>query len=227
MKELREYQNRIVERAIASNKDDIICLPTGGGKTVIASSIMEQLNGVVLFVVPRLELIRQAQEEFGDVDIIWSDKTSLTGKKCIIASKDSLRIQYKKLPADLKEAIHEGTVIFDECHVSIKQTHSLVEMMKPKRVLGLTATPERMDGFALLKGEDRIHKDGVFDGLIQEETVPSLIRKGFLAPLRYYAKPIDGITDVKPDNPLAEELSGDLIEETPSKAICPYSEPDW
>lgn len=211
MKELREYQSRIVERAIASDKDDIICLPTGGGKTVIASSIMEQLNGVVLFVVPRLELIRQAQEEFGDVDIIWSDKTSLTGKKCIIASKDSLRIQYKKLPADLKEAIHEGTVIFDECHVSIKQTHSLVEMMKPKRVLGLTATPERMDGFALLKGEDRIHKDGVFDGLIQEETVPSLIRKGFLAPLHYYAKPIDGITDVKPDNPLAEELSGEQM----------------
>ena|GEM_PF-5383991 len=212
-KELREYQKKIISRVVSTNRDSVVCLPTGGGKTVITSGIMEEItkqavSQTVLFVVPRLELIKQAAEEFGNVDIIWSDKTSLNGKKIIVASKDSLRTQYKKLPDNLKEAIRNGTVIFDECHVSLEQSYKLVQMMEPGRVLGLTATPERMDGQALLKGDDAIHKFGIFDDVIQEETVPSLIEKGYLSPLRYYAKPIEGISDIKPDNPTADELSG-------------------
>ncbi len=208
MKEFRPYQQSLIDKTIASEKDDIICLPTGGGKTVIASGIINRLDRKVIFVVPRLELIRQAKDEFGDVDIIWSDKTSLEGRHCILASKDSLRTQYSNLPEQLKEDIHNGIMIIDEAHVSIEQTCKLVKMMKPRRVIGLTATPERMDGLALLKGDDSIHKYGVFDDVIQEETVASLIKKGFLTKLKYYTKPIDGITDVKPENAMSEELSG-------------------
>lgn len=86
MKEFRPYQQSLIDKTIASEKDDIICLPTGGGKTVIASGIINRLDRKVIFVVPRLELIRQAKDEFGDVDIIWSDKTSLEGRHCILAS---------------------------------------------------------------------------------------------------------------------------------------------
>ena len=203
MKELREYQQAIVDRVLASNKDSIVVLPTGGGKTVIATSIMQGLNDSVVFVVPRLELIKQAGEEFadlGDVDIVWADKTKITGSKYIIASKDSLRTQSDQLPKDF-------IMIIDEVHVSIEQSHALVTKLRPKRVIGLTATPERMDGKALLKGTDAVHKFGLFDEVIASETVPSLIKKGYLSPLHYYAKPIEGITEIKPDNKLAEELS--------------------
>lgn len=154
----------------------------------------------VVFVVPRLELIEQAVNEFGDVDVIWSDKTSLTGKKCVVASKDSLRTQYKYVPEC-------SVLIFDEAHISLEQTFNLVQLIKPLRVLGLTATPERMDGKALLKGFDSLHKFGVFDELLQEETVSSLIKKGYLCPLKYYTKPIDGIVDIKPDEANGQELS--------------------
>lgn len=101
MKELREYQSQIVNKVIASEKDMLICLPTGSGKTFIAWSVIKALNEeglTVVFVVPRLELIEQAVNEFVDVDVIWSDKTNLTGKKCVVASKDSLRTQYKCVP---------------------------------------------------------------------------------------------------------------------------------
>lgn len=203
MKELREYQQEIVNRVLASNKDSLVVLPTGGGKTVIATSIMQGLDCTVVFVVPRLELIKQASKEFadlGDVDVVWADKTKITGSKYIIASKDSLRTQLDRLP---KEFI----MIIDEVHVSIEQSYNLVTNLNPKRVIGLTATPERMDGKALLKGTDNVHKFGLFDEVIASETVPSLIKKGYLSPLHYYAKPIEGITDIKPDNKLAEELS--------------------
>ncbi len=203
MKELREYQKQIVDKVIQSEKDLIICLPTGSGKTFIAWAVIQALNAkgvTVVFVVPRLELIDQAKNEFGDVDVIWSDKTSLTGKKCIVASKDSLRTQSKKVPENV-------VLIFDEAHISLEQTFNLVELIKPARVLGLTATPERMDGKALLKGTDSLHKFGVFDELLQEETVSSLIKKGYLCPLKYYTKPIDGIVDIKPDEANGQELS--------------------
>ena len=63
MKQLREYQQKIVNKVLASNKDTLISLPTGGGKTVIATAIMQGLSGTVVFVVPRLELIKQAKSE--------------------------------------------------------------------------------------------------------------------------------------------------------------------
>ena len=206
---LRDYQEKTVNKIISSNKDQIVCLPTGAGKTVIASAIIQKLNQKgfnVVFVVPRLELIKQADKQFEEADIIWSDKTKLTGKKCIIASKDSLRSQYDKVP--------ENTVlIFDEVHIGLEQTKKLVDLIKPVRVLGLTATPERMDGQALLKGNDVIHKFGCFDELVQDETVISLIHKGYLCPLKYYTKPIDGITEIKPDEANGQELSDEQMTE--------------
>lgn len=207
VKELREYQKNTVEKVISSDKDLIICLPTGAGKTVIASSLIAELNKLdktVIFIVPRLELIKQASKEFGDVDVIWADKTSLTGKKTIIASKDSLRTQCKKVPENL-------VLIFDEVHIGLEQTYNLIHLIKPQRVLGLTATPERMYGKALLKGTDSVHKFGCFDELLQEETVSGLIEKGYLTPLKYYTKPIEGITEIKPNEANGQELSDEQM----------------
>ncbi|MGL5913554.1 MAG: DEAD/DEAH box helicase [Bacteroidales bacterium] len=203
MKLLRDYQRRTVEKVFETDKNLLICLPTGSGKTFIASAIMEKIEGTVIFVVPRLELIEQSTKEFGDVDIVWSDKTTISGKKIIVASKDSLRTQYKILPKN-------PTMIIDEAHISLEQTHKLVKLIQPKRVLGLTATPERMDGKALLKGDSPLHKFGCFDELLQEETVSSLIDKGYLTKLRYFTRPIQGITEIKPSSS-GEELSDEQM----------------
>ena len=202
--EFRNYQSDIIKTVMDSDKDTLICLPTGAGKTVVAFGLIQEFKnyGVpVVFVVPRLELIKQANETFGEeVDFVWSDKTKLTGNLCIIASKDSLRTQASKIPPNC-------VYIFDEAHIGIEQTKKIIDKVKPIRVLGLTATPERMDGLALLKGNDALHKYGCFDNLLQAETVPSLINKGYLCELRYYTKPIEGISDIKPDEANGQELS--------------------
>ena len=202
-KELRDYQKNVVKQVVASKLDLCITLPTGAGKTVIANALMQELDGLKVFVVPRLELIKQAHDEFGEVDIIWADKTELTGRDIIIASKDSLRTQCKNLPNT-----RPITLIFDEVHIGIEQTCKLVKSIKPDRVLGLTATPERMDGLALTKGVGALHKYGVFDDVLVAETVPTLIKKGYLTPLKYYTRPIDGITKMKSDSATSEEFSG-------------------
>ena len=204
-KELRQYQSDIVKAVVDSKKDLIVVLPTGAGKTVIAHAIIEEqiaAGETVMFIVPRLELVNQASDEFGDLnpDVIWQKKMTDNGSGIIVASKDSLMNKTKGLPKDF-------IAIFDEAHYGIKGSYNIVKRLAPKRVLGLTATPERMDGKALLKGDDKIHEFGIFDEVLQKETVPSLIRKGYLAPLKYYARPIEGITDIKPDTANAEELS--------------------
>lgn len=210
MNKLRDYQNNILEKVLSSEKDQIVCLPTGSGKTVIAAALIESLKKdfLVIFIVPRLELIKQAKNEFGDTDIIWSSSTKIDGNDCIIASKDSILLQMKNINFSKKLIL-----IFDEVHIGIKQSFKIVQMLKPVRVIGLTATPERMDGKALLKGNDSIHCYGCFDELIQEETVVSLIEKGYLCPLKYYTKPIDGVTDIKANTANGEELSDEQMTE--------------
>lgn len=203
MKELRKYQKDVVENVLASDRDTLISLPTGAGKTVIADAIMRETEGPVCFIVPRLELIKQARDEFGDCDIIWSNRTEMSGKHTIIASKDSLIDRCSLLPDGV-------TLFFDEAHIGIEQTKTLVDIIKPKRTIGLSATPERMDGLALMKArdgkKDAIHKYGVFDEVNQVKTIPELIDEGWLSPLKYYCKPIKGILDVKSEA-TAEELT--------------------
>ena len=121
-KSLRPYQQAIVDQVVDIPRDYVICLPTGAGKTVIANALMEALEGICIFIVPRLELIEQAKTEFGDVDVIWANKTELTGKKVIIASKDSLRNQMKKIDFGDNAKL---TLIFDEAHV--ENTVSIIE----------------------------------------------------------------------------------------------------
>lgn len=217
-KELRDYQKRIIEIVLESKTNQIICLPTGAGKTLTAFSLANQLQETVCMIVPRIELIKQSQEaaeEFGGTDIIWADKTSITGKHLIVASKDSLKTQIEKNPK-LIEILSKSILIFDECHESIKQTYNLVKKIKPIRFLGLTATPERADGLSLLKGVDRrgcekIHKYGCFDEVVQEESVATLIKKGFLSKLDYKVRAIKGITDVKAK--VGDELSDEQMME--------------
>lgn len=193
-KPLRDYQKRCVSEICSSDENLLVSLPTGAGKTVIAGNVMEQLHDKTVFIVPRIELIQQAVNEFdGDVDVIWANKTDIQGRSITVASKQSMFSQANAVPQD-------ATFIFDEAHIGIKQTHDLVEHFKPRRVIGLTATPERMDGVALLKykGTDKpleYQRLGVFDRLMQAETIPGLIDAGYLSPLRYFNKHIPGVAE--------------------------------
>ena len=98
----------------------------------------------------------------------------------MFASKDTLnnRLENLQLPADYYDYI----VIDEVHHVAASSYRNIIDHFKPKVLLGLTATPERMDG------ED-ITQD--FDGTISAEIrLDDALNKGLLAPFYYY-----GITD--------------------------------
>lgn len=195
-KELRDFQLKVVKNCINSNDDILISAPTGCGKTFIAEMIMNELSKQnedfnFLFVVPRIILIQQFLEELtafkeSDFDIIQAENTKLSGKRFILASKDSLDNYIEKLPDNL-------IMFIDEVHEGLKQSFMLVQKIKPVRLFGLTATPERSDGLSFIKGidlenEEKLHVYGLFDKYINAISIKEAQNLGYLCQLKYVSR---------------------------------------
>jgi len=174
---LRPYQLHAVAqaRALMAEGKRSICLvaPTGAGKTCVSAHIIHSAlakNRRVLFLAHRRELIDQCAAKLRDLGI-WNYNVILSGHPqsrnpaapMQIASIQTL-IRREYPPADL--------VIVDECHhVAGNSYQTLLKNYPDAYVLGLTATPERLDGKGL---------DGIFHDLLEVATVPELIESGFL-----------------------------------------------
>ena len=175
--QLRAYQSTKINetRMLMAQGKRSICLvsPTGSGKTVIAAHIIQNALSKgrrVLFLAHRRELIDQCAAKLRDLGI-WNYNVVLSGHPhsrnpnapMQIASIQTL-IRREYPPADL--------VIVDEAHhAAAGQYQTLLANYPDAYVLGLTATPERLDGKGL---------DGIFHDLVEVASVPGLIEDGFL-----------------------------------------------
>ncbi len=140
----------------------------------------------LLFIAHREEILRQSLQTYRQVlndynfGEKWYSGEEPTNYEHLFASKDTLnkRLDDLQLPADYYDYI-----VIDEVHHAAASTYrKILQYFQPKILLGLTATPERMDG------ED-VTQD--FDGTISAEIrLDDALNKGLLAPFYYY-----GITD--------------------------------
>jgi len=189
MKELFPHQQEAVTKVREAFKSGYkkICLqaPTGMGKTVIATHIIQGAlakGNKVLFLVHLKELIEQtakAQTEAGlQYGYISAEYPFTKNKQLYLASTQTLgrRLTKLNIPFDL--------IIYDECHHSMAKTNlEILEHYKNTPMIGLTATPERLDGKGL---------DAIFDKLVTSISVAELIKLGYLCKFDYYA-PKSGI----------------------------------
>lgn len=192
----KDYQNEIlerldVERNYHGHYKNLVVAATGTGKTVIAAFDYKRFKesnkrANFLFVVHREEIVKQAcekfrkvleDENFGDM---WYGGHEATNYSHLFASKDMLnnRLGNMHLPDDYYDYI-----IFDEAHHIVASSYqNILQKFKPKILLGLTATPERMDGQDITT---------YFDGHISAEIrLDTALNNRLLSPFRYY-----GITD--------------------------------
>ncbi len=128
----------------------VLCAPTAFGKTVTAAAIITRRATNTLILVHRSELLKQWKERLqtflgvdkGFIGFIGGGKAKPTGK-IDIAVMQSLSRQGKI--SDLVECY--GQVIIDECHhIGAVSFDAILNRVKAKYVLGLTATPIRRDG---------------------------------------------------------------------------------
>ncbi|MBK8123961.1 MAG: DEAD/DEAH box helicase [Dokdonella sp.] len=174
---LRPYQaSKVAEaRALMGQGKRSICLvaPCGAGKTIIAAHIIHSALSKqrrVLFLAHRRELIDQCAEKLRalgilDYNVVLSGHPHSRNPNApmqIASIQTLIRREYP--PADL--------IIVDESHhAAAGQYQTLLKNYPDAYVLGLTATPERLDGKGL---------DGIFHDLLEVATVPDLIDSGFL-----------------------------------------------
>ena len=155
---------------------------TGVGKTYLAAFDSKKYERV-LFVAHREEILKQAAESFKNVrnsdDYGFFDgESKCTDKSVIFASVATLgRNEYlnnKYFPSD-----YFNYVVIDEFHHAINdQYQRIVNYFKPQFLLGLTATPERMDGRNIYEICDY--------NVPYEISLKEAINKGMLVPFRYY-----------------------------------------
>ena len=190
-KVLRDYQKNCYSSILgylSRNISCVLCLPTGAGKTVIASSVVSILaerNLMILITVHRRELLRQMSASLSAVEVdhgILAAGERPSDHLVQIASIDTLRARLNK--GNLVERLDQvRLLVIDEAHHAASASWTMVASACRRAVrLGLTATPWRLDGKPLAH---------LFDGVVRGPTIRDLTADGYLVPARVIAPPND------------------------------------
>lgn len=160
----------------------LISAATGVGKTYLAAFDSEKYKRV-LFVAHKEEILRQAANSFQNVrksdDYGFFDgNEKCTDKSVIFASVAALgKSEYLNETYFPKD--YFDYVVIDEFHHAVNDQYMrIVEYFKPQFLLGLTATPERMDGRNIYEICDY--------NVPYEISLKDAINKGMLVPFHYY-----------------------------------------
>src|SRR5215471_10489880 len=192
---LRRYQEEALRELFAfwrnGGGNPLIVMATGLGKSVVIAFLVKQLltdhpSMRVLITAPNRELIDQ---DIKELLLIWPEApigincegmgARDTDAQILFALVNSIYRRPKDIgPRDL--------VIIDEAHfiphheqgMYRATIEALRELVPDLRVVGLTATPYRLDSGHLCEGENRI-----FDSIVYEYGIAEGIRDGWLSPL--------------------------------------------
>ena len=181
---LRPYQEQGVAKirtAFAIGRRRVLfVLPTGGGKTVVFSYVTAHAAARgrrVGVLVHRQELVDQVSASLAAMGVpygIVAAGYSTTPEPVQVASVATLARRLADVePFDL--------LVVDEAHHAVAGSwQTIADAMPDARMLGVTATPERLDGRGL---------GDIFDHLVLGPTVADLTATGFLVPAVVYAPP--------------------------------------
>lgn len=189
---LRPYQHESIQAIHAAYGRDVmrqlLVLPTGTGKTVTFSALVEQFLSEgkrAIVLAHRDRLITQACEKISKqipLSKIGVVKAGLNQKHahCVTASIQTLARQTR-----LRQMPQFDLVIIDEAHRSLAKSYQriITHLCHEKTLLlGVTATPDRADG----KGLEKVYQE-----IVYEMSLLSAIEQGFLVDLRAVQVRID------------------------------------
>ena len=189
---LRSYQMQAKEAIQAEWQKGLLrtllVLPTGTGKTIVFSKLIEDCVRVgerVLVLAHRGELLDQAADKLSQSTglgcaVEKAEETSLgSWYRVVVGSVQSLMREkrLKQFPGD-----YFGTIIVDEAHHCLADSYQRVlSHFGGAKVLGVTATADRGDMRNL--GE-------YFESLAYQYTLPKAIKDGYLSPIKALTIPL-------------------------------------
>jgi len=183
--EHRDYQQAMIgaiqQRWARGLRRVLGVLPTGGGKTEVAVSIIADQANIrerALIVVDRkvlavqwVERLRRHGLDF--VGVLQGDNTRATYAPILVATAQTIR----------SRGVPKGVsyIVIDESHIWHESHDTVLESLGDAQVLGLTATPLRA-GLGLR-----------FDTVVVGASIRKLIAAGYLVPARYYGPRRDAL----------------------------------
>ena len=190
------YQEEILEKLQAERQlhgrlRNLLVAATGTGKTVISAFDYRRFCGLqpnarLLFIAHRKEILQQAVSTFRGVlrdqnfGELWVDGLEPSSYTHLFASVQTLNNRLAELA--LSESFYDFIIIDEVHHITADSYRPVLQRFKPQVLLGLTATPERMDGADILAD---------FSNTIAAEIrLPEALNRKLLCPFQYF-----GITD--------------------------------
>lgn len=189
---LRDYQEDMIGRArlsLRTHRSVLVQAPTGAGKTALSAAMIGNANAKgksAVFICHRAELVDQTAETFEKVGIKHSfcaaGRPFNPWAPAIICSVDTLknRLDRMRVP-DL--------VVWDEAHhIAAGGWRKVRSTWADTYHIGLSATPERLDGKGL---------DDLFEDLVLGPSVSWLIERKYLSPYRAFSPSAPDLSAVK------------------------------
>lgn len=180
-----------VERTVHNRSKNLVVAATGTGKTVISAFDYkkfrkENTSSKLLFLAHRKEILQQSlavfrgilrDNNFGE---LWVDGAVPETYEYVFASVQTLNNRLSVV--DLSPNYFDY-IIIDECHhLTAGSYRSILKYFSPTILLGLTATPERMDGGDI--------QEDFHNRIAAEIRLPEALNRKLLCPFQYF-----GITD--------------------------------
>ena len=191
--ELRPYQQEAREAVqkewAEGRKRTLLVLPTGTGKTVVFSKIIEDQvreGKRVLVLAHRSELLDQASDKLKTATGLGTalekaESTSIgSWYRVVVGSVQTMQREKRlsQFPPDWFDVI-----VVDEAHHAISDGYQKVlGHFKDSEVLGVTATPDRGDMKNL---------GSYFDSLAYEYSLVQAIKEGYLSKIKALTIPLD------------------------------------
>ena len=181
----KEILEKLKNTRKSGNKKGLVVAATGTGKTYLAAMdikiFFEKKEKKFLFLAHREELLENAILVCKKIMKIGENKIGRifggkkeTEKKIIFATVQSLQNNYLEFSKDYFDYI----VIDEFHHSSAKSYTKILNYFNPKFLLGLTATPERMDGKDILELCDY--------NLVGEMGLKRAMEQDLIAPFHYF-----------------------------------------
>lgn len=176
-----------VERTEHNRNRNLVVAATGTGKTIISAFDYKRFRSAnasskFLFIAHRKEILEQSiqtyravlkDNNFGE---LWVDNYVPSNYEYIFASVSMLNNRLDTLSFS-KE--YFDYIVIDECHHMIASSYrDIIEYFQPKILLGLTATPERMDGGDI--------QEDFHNRIAAEIRLPEALNRKLLCPFQYF-----------------------------------------
>lgn len=218
--ELRPYQEearqKVQEEWKNGKKRTLLVLPTGTGKTIVFSKIIEdrvKKGERVLVIAHRGELLEQASDKLYKSTGLKTatekaEQTSLGSFYRVVVGSVQTMQREKRLNQFPPE--YFDTIVIDEAHHAISDGYQRVlSHFEDANVLGVTATPDRGDMRNL---------GSYFESLAYEYGLAEAIKSGYLSPIKALTIPL------KLDLSNVKQQAGDFSTKDLGTALDPYLE---